>query len=491
MTITGHLHLAGAWEPGDGPPASSTSPVDGSTVWSGREASAEQVDRAVRAAAAAFAGWSGRPLGERVGLVRRFATLLGEGGGEVRDLMVAEVGKVRWDAEAEVGAMVAKADAAVDAHAERTGTATRDLPAGRLVTEHRPHGPMVVLGPFNFPGHLANGHIMPALVAGNTVVLKPSELAPATSEAIVRLWERAGAPPGVVNLVQGGVEVAGGLIDHPATAGVLFTGSVEVGRSIHQRLAGRPEVIVALELGGNNPLIAWDVSDVAAAARLVVRSAFTSAGQRCTCARRLVLADGPAGDAVLDALAHLTGRLPVGRPHAEPAPFLGPVVSTQAAQAVLDAQDALIAAGGIPLVTAHRVDHLGPAYVSPGVLDVTAVADRPDTEIFGPLLQVIRVPTLDAAIAEANDTRFGLAGGVLSDDPAVADRVEAELRAGVISRNAPTVGASGLAPFGGVGASGNHRPAGWYAADYCAYPVARLGRDTVADDPSPLPGLDR
>ncbi|MDY7099837.1 MAG: succinylglutamate-semialdehyde dehydrogenase [Actinomycetota bacterium] len=483
----GDLLIGGRWWPGGGAPMGSRSPVDDALVWEGRSADRGQVDAAMRAAAAAGPAWAAAPLADRVALVRRFADLVGEDDA-LRDLMMAEVGKVRWDADAEVAAVVGKAEVSIAAHDERTGTSSTELAAGTLEVVHRANGPTVVLGPFNFPAHLANGHIMPALIAGDTVVLKPSELAPATSELVARTWERAGAPPGVVNLVHGGVEVAEALVDHPHTAAVLFTGSVGAGRAIHRRLAGRPEVLLALEMGGNNPLIVWSVEDPVAAARVVARSAYTSAGQRCTCARRLVVPDGPEGDAVVDAVAAIAERLRLGRPADEPPPFLGPVVSADAARRVLTAQDRLVEAGA-ELVVGARSDPLGPAFVRPGLVDVTAVADRPDEEVFGPLLQIVRVADVDAALAEANATAFGLAAGVLTDDDALWDRLRPLLRAGIVNRNVPLVGASGRAPFGGVGASGNHRPAGSYAADNAAHPVASLLSDAIAAG-GPLPGVD-
>lgn len=471
----GRLFIDGRWLDGKGAQRQSISPVDGAAAWRGHDATAEQAASAVVAAHRAFADWRHTEADERDAVVRRFASLVGDARAELAELISTEVGKTRADADAEVATIIGKAELSIAARDERTGQRRRELPAGTLSVTHRPLGPMIVLGPFNFPGHLPNGHITPALLAGNTVVFKPSEQAPAVAEHMIRLWEAAGVPPGVVGLVHGGVEVAEALIDHPDTAGVLFTGGVAAGRAIHRRLAGRPEVMLALELGGNNPIIAWDVDDPAAAATTIVRSAYLSSGQRCTCARRLVVSSGADGDAIVDAVVALASGLRVGSPRAEVEPFFGPVVSSAAARRVLDAQAELLDAGAVALLPALQGDD-GPAYLTPAVLDVTAVVDRADEEIFGPLLQVIRVGDFDAALAEANDTAFGLAAGVITDrDDRWADAVR-HLHAGIVNRNLPTVGASGAAPFGGLGVSGNHRPAGYHAADYCADPVARLER---------------
>jgi succinylglutamic semialdehyde dehydrogenase len=231
--------------------------------------------------------------------------------------------------------------------------------------------------------------------------------------------------------------------------------------------------MVALELGGNNPIIAWDVEDPGPSASIIVRSAFLSSGQRCTCARRLIVAEGPAGDSIVDAVVELAGRLRVGSPRRHPDPFFGPVISEQAARRVVEAQDALVDQGARILLPA-RPGADGPAYVTPGIVDVSAVGERPDVEIFGPLLQVIRVATFADAILEANNTSFGLAAAVLTDSDDRWNEAAPLLDAGIVNRNVATVGASGAAPFGGIKASGNHRPAGYHAADYCAYPVAGL-----------------
>ncbi|RYG36166.1 MAG: aldehyde dehydrogenase family protein, partial [Burkholderiales bacterium] len=232
----------------------------------------------------------------------------------------------------------------------------------------------------------------------------------------------------------------------------------------------------------------WDAGDLEAAARLIVKSAFITSGQRCTCSRRLVVKSGADGERVLGALLRLTDRLMVGEPDAQAQPFIGPVISSRAADAMLASQADWLRAGGVALREAKRLD-IGPAYVSPGVIDVTAINARKDEEVFGPLLQVIRVPDFDAAIAEANNTRFGLAAGLISDDPALFAIFEGEVRAGVLNWNRQTTGASGSAPFGGVGQSGNHRPAGYYAADYSAWPMASLVAAGAVKDDEAITGL--
>lgn len=486
--FTGECFIGGRWLKGGGPAFSSVAPADGAEIWNGAEAGAADVEAAVAAARAAFAPWRRRPIEDRIALVRAFAKLVEAHKGEMAATISRSTGKPLWDAATEAAAMIGKAELSVKAYSERTPT--KEAPAGAFVARisHHPHGVMAVLGPFNFPGHLPNGHIMPALIAGNTIIFKPSEQTPEVAEFTVRLWERAGIPAGVVNLVHGARGPAEQLVAHDGVDGVLFTGGVPAGRAIHRALGGKPEKIVALELGGNNPLVVWDASDAQAAARLVAKSAYITSGQRCTCSRRLIVKSGSEGERIIEAVAGLSDRLVVGLPNGEPQPFMGPVISARAAEAVLNSQAEWLRSGGVALREAKRLD-LGPAFVSPGLIDVTAINGRKDEEVFGPLLQIIRVADFDAALEEANDTRFGLAAGLISDDAKLFERFEAEVRAGVLNWNRQTTGASGAAPFGGVGQSGNHRPAGYYAADYSAWPMASLVAAGAVKDEEPMIGV--
>lgn len=353
---------------------------------------------------------------------------------------------------------------------------------------HKPHGVVAVFGPYNFPGHLPNGHIVPALLAGNCVLFKPSELTPKVAELTVKCWIEAGLPEGVLSLLQGGRETGVALAGHPGIDGLFFTGSSRTGNLLHAQFAGRPDKILALEMGGNNPLIVDQVADVDAAVYTIVQSAFISAGQRCTCARRLLVPQGEWGDALLVRLVQVAGQIKVGRFDEQPAPFMGSVISLQAAAQLMQAQQDLLAGGATALLAMTQLQ-AGAALLTPGILDVTAVNDRPDEEFFGPLLQVIRYDNFEAAIAEANATVYGLAAGLLSDSKARFEQFWLHSRAGIVNWNKQLTGAASTAPFGGIGASGNHRASAYYAADYCAYPVAGLESESLALPATLTPGV--
>jgi succinylglutamic semialdehyde dehydrogenase len=262
--------------------------------------------------------------------------------------------------------------------------------------------------------------------------------------------------------------------------GLLFTGSAGAGAALARQFAESPGKILALEMGGNNPLVVWNLAeaDIEAAAALVVQSAYLSAGQRCTNARRLIVQDGQHRPLVA-AVTALIDRLIVDHPFADPQPFLGPVIHNGAADALMHAASAMEAGGAVPIRALTRPVADRP-FLTPGLYDVTALAQRSDDELFGPLLQIIRVPDFDAAMIEANATRFGLAAGLIGGDAALYERFWAASRAGVVNWNRPTNGAASSAPFGGIGASGNHRPSAYYAADYAAWPVASLEADAIS-----------
>ena len=477
MAARTELFINNMWRSGSGDRFASHCPATGDVLWEGKSATEGNVADTVAAARAAFPAWARTPFEERRDKVLAFKAALEARRTDIARLLAQEMGKPLWEAEGEVGAMIGKVDISLATYEERTGARETPVAFGRQALRHRPHGVMAVFGPYNFPGHLPNGHIVPALIAGNTVVFKPSEITPAAGAAMVEAWEAAGLPAGVINLVQGARDTGAALLKDDIN-GVLFTGSVETGLMIHRQFAGRPDVILALELGGNNPLVVWDAADAEAVASIALQSAFITSGQRCSCARRLIVPEGAAGDAMIEALLALLDRVRIGAWDAQPEPFMGPLVTEQAASRVLTAETNLRELGGQVLRPVQAVGPR-PTFLAPGLIDMTSAGAVPDKEIFGPLLQVFRVPSFDAALERANDTEFGLAAGLVSDDPALWDRFALDIRAGVVNWNRPTTGASSALPFGGPGLSGDHRPSAAYAADYCAYPMASQEAESV------------
>ncbi len=470
------------------------------TIWQGTPVLAH-VDEAVAGARKALAIWSQWPIEKRIAVLRRYQAIASDRKQLVGELICDETGKALWDSLAEAGILAGKVDITLDD--SEFGGFHRVKPYGFEITpsrtgqcQYRPHGVMAVIGPYNFPAHLPNGHIVPALLMGNTIVLKPSEKAPGAGQALVEMLSEAlqaeGAPPGVINLVQGGAETAVKLTSHSDIDGILFTGSWPVGRKILEANLDHPGRIVALELGGNNPTVVMPDAHLEQAAIEVVRASFVTTGQRCTCTRRLIVHESIAArftHAVVEAARHLV----VGDPRSEKPVFIGPLISGAAREAVLAFQDKLIAGGGEPLLRCEPRSTDGSTdghYITPGVIRVDRfIADDSDDcgcdqEVFGPLLRVASVRNLDEAIQQANATRYGLASAIFTTDPQAQRRFIAESRAGCVNVNAGTAGASSKLPFGGLGYSGNHRPAGSVSLDYCAYPVASM---VESADGAPIP----
>jgi succinylglutamic semialdehyde dehydrogenase len=447
-----------------------------------------QITAAVIRAQMALTSWSDLPIARRIEIANAYAEQLKANKAQLGLIISEETGKPRWESATEVDAMIGKVSLSIRAQDERrhpTETTTAGVTAA---TRYKPHGVVGVLGPFNFPGHLPNGHIVPALLAGNTVVFKPSEHTPRTAGKMVGLWQTAGLPEGALNLVEGGPEAGEFLVR--MVDGVFFTGSFQVGRAISRALADTPGKITALEMGGNNPLVVHGVADLHAAAYLTVQSAYLSAGQRCSCARRLIIINDEA-PAFVEALLAMIRRIRIGLYSDEPEPFMGPVINARAAERLLATQDQLIARGARPLARMTSLRGIT-QLLSPGLLDVTDVRDNSDDDVehFGPLLQLIRVPHFESALRRANRTSFGLAAGLLSDERGLWDEFYRSIRAGVVNWNRPLTGASSALPFGGIGDSGNHRASAYFAADYCSYPVASLEIERVAMPEKLTPGID-
>jgi len=488
MTANSHF-INNEWVHGTGTPFSSYNPATGEIVWQGVGATSEEVHAAVEAAKAAFAEWSKTSQEQRIDFLQKYAEVLKSSADSIAEAISKEVGKPLWESKTEVNAMINKVGVSIEAYQKRSGETKREYGGGISITRHRPHGVIAIYGPFNFPGHIPNGQIVPALLAGNTIVVKPSELTPLSTEITIRCLEKAGLPKGVVNLVQGGRDTGRTLAAETGIDGLFFTGSWETGRILSEQFAKTPDKILALELGGNNPLIVNDPSDINTAALLTVQSAYITAGQRCTCARRLIVPKGDTGDAFIKALTDLVKQIKVGPFNTPPEPFMGPVISRHAASHLLAAQNMLKSKGGKPLVEMHLLQ-VDTALLSPGLIDVTLVKNRPDEEIFGPLLQVIRVDNFDAAIEEANNTNYGLTAGFFGKSKEEYEKFYQKIQAGVVTWNTPTTGATGAAaPFGGVKRSGNNRPSGYYTTDYCAYPVASVEVEEMKPPASLPPGI--
>jgi len=481
-------YIDGAWIAGEGSLFESINPATNEVVWQGSIATDSEIHIAFEAAKRAQYTWQLKSVTERATYLQNYANLVRARHTALAKLISMESGKPLWEAETEVHAVIQKVNLSLKAYATRCATERSTENSIIRQLSYKPIGISVVIGPFNFPAHLSNGHIVPALLAGNTILYKPSELTPAVANFIMQCWHDSGLPKGVLQCLQGNGKTAAACIAKDIH-GVFFTGSYSVGQAIHQQLALRPEVLVALEMGGNNALLLDEtLKHSENALHHAITSTLITAGQRCSCARRLIIPNNAWGDNWLSQFVTLCGKVLIGPYTQKPEPFMGPLIRNAHAEKQLAQQQLLIQAGGQPLLLMQRLLPDRP-FLSPGIIDMTTVSNPPDEEIFAPFIQIYRYHHFDEALMIANQTHYGLAAALFSDSHAQYVRFHQTVRAGLLNWNRPTTGASSLLPFGGVGRSGNYRPSGYFAADYSAYPVASLEQETLTSPDHHLPGI--
>ena len=453
--------------------------------------SATALDEAVEAAGRAYPRWRDLPAGDRAALLRRVADRLKEARERLAHVIAREVGKPLWEARTEVDTMVAKIAVTLEDGLDPIRERTFEL-SPTTVGRWRAHarGVVGILGPFNFPGHLVHGWVVPALACGNTVVVKPSERAVAVGQLYAEIVAEAGLPAGVFNLIQGDGAAGAGLAAHPDLAAVLFTGSYAVGQRILHATLDQPRKLVALEMGGKNAVLVLDDADLDAAVYHTAFGACATAGQRCSATSRALVHRSLAA-AFVERLVRALRGLRVGYPLEEDV-FMGPVISATARKRhaelhrlARDEGAELLLAGGP--TEGPRAGH----YVRPSLHRIARVSpeSRYQTqEAFVPDVALLEFDSLEEGIEALNATDYGLVASVFTRDRDRFERVYRESRVGVLNWNTGTVGASSRLPFGGLGRSGNDHPAGVLATAWCTYPVASLEL-AEASVPSPPPGF--
>jgi len=449
-------------------------------------ADAAAVAAGVARAREAFPAWRDLGLDGRAAVLRRFQAAADARKGELARLIARESGKAIWESRAEAALVAAKVDVTLGPGMELV--AARDVGGGARATWF-PRGTLAVFGPFNFPAHLPNGHIVPALACGNTVVFKPSDQTPAVGEWLRERWREAGLPDGVLEIVHGGAETGRALAGYTGVDGVLFTGSWATGRAIQEATLDQPAKILALEMGGKNAVVVLADADLELAVAETALSIAASTGQRCTCASR-VFVETSIADAFAERLAATLGALRVGDPLDE-ATFMGPLVSQAAFERVETARAGAREAGG------ERIDlqvDLPPPFVGPALVRFEELRQSHPyqrDELFAPEAALYPVADLEQAIAAVNDSDYGLAAAVFTRDRARYEHCVGRIRTGILNWNKGTIGASGKLPFGGIGKSGNDRPAGVTASLYCAVPQAHLESDAGLDPAALPPGFPK
>jgi alpha-ketoglutaric semialdehyde dehydrogenase len=469
-TKTFQNYVGGEWvDAASGETFESVSPANGETVGVFPRSSAEDVDRAVAAAKAAFEEWRLVPAPERGQMLYRFANLLVEQKDDLTDLMTREMGKVRAEAGGDV-------QEAIDMSLYMAGEGRRmfgqttpsELREKFMMSVRTPIGVVGAITPWNFPIAIPSWKLAPALVCGNTVVLKPAEDTPLLAERFVELLAEAGLPDGVVNVVHGYGEVAGErLVQHPDVPVITFTGSRETGVRVTHAAADRLKH-VHLELGGKNAIIVLDDADLDLAVEGIVWSAFGTSGQRCTAASRVIVQDGVYTQLQAKLVA-AAERLKLGVGW-EDETDIGPVINEAALQKIHSYTEigkdegAKLLTGGEP----ESGNGLGKGfYYRPTVFgDVDPQMRIAQEEIFGPTTALIPVSSFEEAVRVSNGIKYGLSSSIYTRDVNKAFRAMRDLQAGITYINAGTIGAEVHLPFGGTKDTGNgHREAGQAALD--------------------------
>ncbi|MBC7740828.1 MAG: succinylglutamate-semialdehyde dehydrogenase [Bdellovibrionaceae bacterium] len=452
----------------------------------------ENVDRAVTAAKNAYMGWAQLPLNDRKNYLLKLREIFVAHESQMAELIARDTGKSLWDATTEAKALAAKVDVTLNESLKliQEERITNALPHVDGVIRYRSRGVMAVIGPFNFPAHLPNGHIIPALISGNTVVYKPSEQTPAVAQLYAQMIEKAEFPPGVFNLVHGEAETGRKLVAHELVDGILFTGSYEVGLKIKQETLNHYWKILALEMGGKNATVVWEDADIDKAIYETLVGAYMSTGQRCSGTSRVILHDKIA-DQFTDRFYKAAKKLTIG--HWSKNPFMGPLINGPAVDKYIRFQEMANRENCESLMRGKvlELEHKG-HYVTPSIhlvksYDENSVYQK--TEIFGPNVAIYRSSDFEKTIEMVNSTGYGLVMALFSKNKELYETALLKARVGLLNWNRTTNGASSRLPFGGMGKSGNDRPSAHFAIQYCTVPVASLEDPTGLDKTKLLPGV--
>lgn len=483
------VYVDGDWhplKPGDRS-FETQNPYTGEAVLKVHPADTQQVDQAVTSAHRAFLTWRALSHDKRAEYLLRFKEELTLRKQDLARAITLEMGKIHSEALVEAGACVGKIEVTLgEAYQRVTDVHPKGLDG---FFTYRPHGVMAVIGPYNFPIHLANGHIIAALMMGNTVVFKPSSVTPLVAQVYTECLHKAGFPPGVFNLLPMTRQAGDRLVTHPQVRGILFTGSWAVGLHFKKLTLQDPHKILALEMGGKNAVIVADDAHLEQVVAEVVTGAFLTTGQRCTGTSRVICTPKHL-EALTERLALGAGAVKSGDPYAE-GTFMGPLAS---AGALRSYRKEVEAADKDPALKT-----LVPFSEADGECGVGAslhLVEKYDPEhpylreeVFGPALTIEGVTDLDQAFERAGHSDYGLSFSIFSQSEEVYKRALQEVPSGIVNWNRATNGASGRLPFGGVGKSGNHRPAALFAPEYCSYPVASLQKPYGEFNKTPSPGF--
>jgi succinylglutamic semialdehyde dehydrogenase len=443
------------------------------------------IDEIVDSSIKGFKTWRNTDIEERIRILKNYQAILKENSERIATAISLEVGKPFWEAKTEAAALIAKVDVTIDESLPRIHRKEYEniLPNTKGSVHFKPVGPCFIIGPFNFPCHLANGQILSALISGNSVIFKPSEKTCYSSQLMFECLAEAGFPEGVVNLVQGDGETARRILKSKDVKGIFFTGSKEVGLKIIESTYTDLSKLVSLELGGKNPAIVDETANMDFVLEELIKGSFLTTGQRCT-STALVAVHESIHQELISKFHEMAKRIIVDHPIEHDAdPFMGPLVDQRSLDQYLLYMGMAKREGIEEVMRGKQLDKKFPGYyVSPSIHLAKSFDESShflSSEIFGPNCTFIPYKDFDEAIDIANKTEYGLAASVFTTEQSKFDHAVKNIDAGLINLNRSTVGASSKLPFGGVKNSGNYRPAAVTTIDSCVYQMASLEiRDT-------------
>jgi succinylglutamic semialdehyde dehydrogenase len=452
----------------------------------------DHIEMACDAAKKAYLGWAKLKAEDRFNYLNVLKEVFISHEAQMAECISRDTGKPLWEALTEAKALSQKIDITLKYSMDlmKEVYITDALPGVEGVIRYKSRGVMAVLGPFNFPAHLPNGHIIPALAMGNTVVFKPSEQTPAVGQLMAELFAKVKLPKGVLNVVQGNGEAGRRLSVNENVNGILFTGSYDVGLKIKQETLTHYWKIHALEMGGKNATVVWEDADLDKAVYETLIGAFLTAGQRCSCTSRVILHEKIANE-FTDRFYEAAKKLSIG--HWSENVFMGPLINGGSVEKYLRFQEIAKRENCESLMRGKALD-LKPKgyYVTPSINLVNSY--KPDSiylksEIFGPNVAIMQTKDFDETMNIVNSTGYGLVLALFSKNRSLYEEAVFKANVGLLNWNRTTNGASSKLPFGGTGKSGNDRPSAHFAVQYCSVPMANLEDPTVFDPSKVMPGM--
>lgn len=486
----GKSFINGKWLMSQGRNFKSISPIDGSIVWQGCAASKKNIDDAVFVSKNVQTEWVSLSLDDKVTIIERFCELVKRDVDKLAYVVSLEIGKPFWESKTEVAAVSGKLAPSLDAYKNRASSISVDAKIqgidSKVSTEFKPHGVVAVIGPYNFPLHMPNGHIIPALLAGNAIIFKPSEGGTLSAHYYMELWDEAGLPKGLINMLPGKSDVGNMLVEHIDINSIFFTGSSSVGKLILDS-ANKQNKLCALEMGGDGVVYVHNYDDVTGAIKTIIQSSFITAGQRCSTGRQILMSESVVADGFIEKLKVAVENIKIGSPFEDPQPFYGPMRNPGDVNGVREFFHEAKEWGGDILLEPSYSGENG-QLVSPGIVMLDNDVDWNPGEVVGPMIRIRVVPSIEAAIETANAIELRLIAGIISKDRDVYEYFANSVHYGGINWNCSTTGNSGWAVFGGYGNSGNYRPSGLLATDYCVVSQSRIDKPTSVVNVD-MPGL--